>query len=147
MEFNRRISTLSTISSYDEVELQNYRDKLFDAIEKQDIAQYTSIIQDNKFKKCIKVLKLNTSENASGYTHMQLASKSCNPKFVEGLLKINVNANCRTDDEEYPVLIASRLGNWRVLETFRTHNERLTVKKFLLILLYGQNMRKTRCYI
>ena len=124
-EFGRNISVVSTTSHYDETDLQGYRDKLFNALNNNRVSEFESILQNNDLKRRLRSLNLDTNENSNGLTLMQEASKLTEPKFVEALLKSNVkvNANCKTDKEEKPVLVAARHGNWRVLAAFKKHNE------------------------
>ena len=120
---DRSISTISSDSKYDENDLQEYRDKLFTAINNQDSAEFELLLQNIELRKRLSSLNLDITENSDGLTLMQEASKVTDSTFVEGLLKLNINGNCSTENEDRPVLIAARQGNWTVLKAFRKHNE------------------------
>ena len=114
----------SDVDDDEETKLKRYRTKLFEALDNHNFDEFDSMLQDNEVRKRIRFLKLDTTKNSEGLTLMQEASKLTNSGFVECLLrKGNVNANHWTENEDRPLLIAARLGRWKVLKAFRNYNE------------------------
>ena len=89
-----------------------------------DLEEFNSILQNIDFKKLLKELCLDSNENEKGYTLMQQAARIPDARFVKSLLlEANVDANGFTKKEELPVLVAARLGNFRVLQEFKRFNK------------------------
>ena len=114
-----------------------YRQRLSDLLDKafvnsakskngleNEYEEFKSIIYDDiNFKKQLKEMYLDSSENDNGFTLMQQAARIPDERFVAGFLsEASVNPNISTEKEERPVLIAARLGNYRVLEEFKRYN-------------------------
>ena len=65
-----------------------------------DFEEFKSILQDIDFKKLLKDLFLDSSENEEGYTLMQQAARIPDARFVNSLLlEASVNANVFTKKE------------------------------------------------
>ena len=120
-----------------------YRQRLSDLLDKafgnsvmgkngleNEYEEFKSIIYgDINFKKQLGEMYLDSSENDNGFTLMQQAARIPDERFVFGFLsEANVNPNISTEKEERPVLIAARLGNYRVLEEFKRYNTSKKVK-------------------
>ena len=121
------------LTESDKLQLQQYRNRLFEAIYNVDFPSFDLILQDVEVKRRLKLLNLCTSVNSNGLTLMQEAAKVKNAEFVKSLLQSNVNGNHWTKNGERPVLIAAHSGNWRVLEEFKRYNDDIESRKTIPI--------------